>query len=168
MAELTQERLKEVIDYSPILGLFWHIKARGGVKVGDVAGSKDNKGYIRIGIDGRLHKAHRLAWLYVHGEWPPDQIDHENNDTSDNRLFNLRLASNGQNRANSRKKTSSIYKGVRWRAQSRKWHTQIGKDGQNHHVGLFDSPVDAARAYDAKAIELFGEYAKTNFGDQTQ
>ena len=167
MTELTQERLREVIDYSPILGLFWHIKARRGVKVGSVAGSKHSHGYVCIRIDGRRYYAHRLAWLYVHGQFPPDdiEIDHENNIKYDNRLSNLRLATRSQNEANSRKRAdnTSSYKGVVWHKRNRKWRAQIHKDRKCCFLGHFDDPAEAAKAYDEAAIKQYGDFAYLNF-----
>ena len=84
---LTAERLREVLDYDPDTGVFTRkVRTASSVKVGDVAGSLNGKGYIRIRVDGRLYFAHRLAWLYVHGEWPVDQVDHINGIKNDNRI----------------------------------------------------------------------------------
>ena len=162
---LTHERLYEVLDYSPILGLFWWLKSRGTKKAESVAGTKRPDGYIQIQIDDRLYLAHRLAWLYVHGEWPPEEIDHKNNDPSDNRLANLRLATDSQNQANTPKQAhnTSGFKGVSWFRRDRKWRAEIQKDGKSRHLGYFADPVDAARAYDAKAKELHGDFARLNF-----
>jgi len=97
---LTAERLREVVTYDPLTGIFrWRV-TRGCAKAGAVAGGPEKKGYLRISIDGRRFKAHRLAWLYVKGCWPVDQIDHENGRNADNRFDNLREANNPLNSAN--------------------------------------------------------------------
>jgi hypothetical protein len=93
---LTREQLKEALDYNPDTGLFtWKKlpKAAHRKKVGEIAGSHDEKGYIRIGINGTVYKSHRLAWLYVYGQWPSKIIDHVNGVNDDNRISNLRDSS---------------------------------------------------------------------------
>lgn len=91
---LTQARLKELFHYDKETGAFTHIKARRGVRVGKILGCLANNGYLVIRADGKLYLAHRLAWMYVHGAFPPDQLDHINRMRTDNRLCNLRLATN--------------------------------------------------------------------------
>jgi len=139
--ELTQERLKEVLSYSPDSGVFVWIKNRFGVIVGRVAGNvSGNRGYRRIKIDGRLYLAHRLAWLYMHGEWPKDEIDHINISRDDNRICNLREATRLQNSRNKklRSDNSTGMKGVYWHGQSKKWQASAGLDGKLIYLGLFD------------------------------
>lgn len=93
------------------------------------------------------------------------EIDHINGNGLDNRRFNLRLVTHQQNSQNSKLRTdnTSGYKGVGWSPQKNKWYAKIVKDGKQIHVGFFDDPVLAAKAYDRKARELFGESARTNF-----
>src|SRR5260370_40019772 len=96
--ELTQERLHSLLDYDPDSGVFrWKCSCdhgrRGRRSAGDVAGGwagGRNSAYWMIGIDYRRYLAHRLAWFYVHGEWPPHQIDHIDLDKTNNTLVNLR------------------------------------------------------------------------------
>lgn len=91
MVELTQERLKELLNYNAATGKFtWAVTRRGYAKIGSEAGRVNNKGYREISVDGKRYKAHRLAWLYVHGNWPKDQIDHIDRVRDNNSISNLR------------------------------------------------------------------------------
>ena len=92
--KISQERLMEVLDYSPDTGIFIRkLRTSTRVKVGDVVGCLDANGYLRIGIDGKQFWAHRLAWIYVHGDNIGDaKIEHINKDFTDNRICNLRLS----------------------------------------------------------------------------
>jgi hypothetical protein len=91
------KRVHELLSYEPRFGyFFWKIN-RGSSKAGDVAGSVCPDGYRLIKVDGKSYKAHRLAWLMTHGEWPAEQIDHINGVRTDNRIVNLREASKKQN-----------------------------------------------------------------------
>ena len=89
---LTQARLKKLLSYNTDTGEFrWRVTRRGAARAGSVAGCVRHDGYVRIAIDGKRYLAHRLAWLYVHGELVPE-LDHANGVRSDNRLDNLRPA----------------------------------------------------------------------------
>jgi hypothetical protein len=99
---LTQQRLRELLHYDPLTGLFTRLVAASNAPAGSAAGSLANIGYLRISVDGARYLAHRLAWLYVHGEWPQQEIDHINGDKIDNRIANLRDASRGVNCQNIR------------------------------------------------------------------
>lgn len=120
---ITATRLRELLHYDPETGLFTWKVARQGTRAGAFAGAL-NHGYLRITIDWRHYPAHRLAWLYMTGEWPADLIDHINLVSDDNRFVNLRQATRAQNMHNSarpRTNTSGV-KGVsryagRWKAQ---------------------------------------------------
>jgi len=157
---ITQVRLKELFHYDPDTGIFTARTRRRGSKnrIGDVVGSPEPNGYVRITIDNETHRQHRLAWLYMTGEWPKEEIDHENLDKSDNRWTNLREATHLQNRVNRpcRPDNKSGFKGVSAHTATGRWRATI-----NHkHLGLFDSPAEAAAAYRAEAARLFGEFAR--------
>ena len=96
---------------------------------------------------------------------PPCQVDHKNRDTLDNRKENLRLANSKKNAQNRKVRADSAtgYKGVYWRAGRNKYRVVIRSEGKSKVVGHFSDPVQAARAYDKAALELFGEYACLNF-----
>ncbi len=146
---LTQSRLKELLRYDPDTGVFTWAVRRHGVRIGDVAGGVDFYGYLCIKIDGRLYKAHRLAWLYVYGKWPADQMDHINGVCDDNRLRNLREATHAQNEQNRALNANNVsgYPGVSWHKRDRKWQSQIGFEGRGKHLGYFDDPESAYAAY---------------------
>lgn len=97
---LTAERLRELLTYDPETGEFRWRYTRGCRARGQIAGTVTCLGYLTIAIDGRKYKAHRLAWLHVHGEWPYPEIDHINRIKLDNRLVNLRRATRAENNAN--------------------------------------------------------------------
>ena len=115
---LTQVKLKTYLEYTPDTGLFvWKIKLSNSIGKGSVAGSEDAYGYIQIELLGFAYKAHRLAWFYMTGEWPKDQLDHENRVRNDNRWNNLREASqtqNSQNQSTSYNTTSGLKGAYKW------------------------------------------------------
>ena len=116
----------------------------------------------RIEIDGnrKLVYMHRIIM-----DAPKDrQIDHKNGDGLDNQRSNLRFCTNGQNQHNRRKgKGTSKYKGVHWLKDNKRWRASIGFNKKLINLGCYDNETDAAKAYDRKALELFGEFARTNF-----
>src|SRR6266446_8705973 len=118
--EVELEFLKKNIKYDPVTGHFTWIKKRKGRNhaIGSKAGYTDAYGYLTIGINYKIYKAHRLAWLYMTGKWPKNFIDHINRDPSDNRWENLREATRSQNQINSKVPSSSKLgiKGIRLRS----------------------------------------------------
>lgn len=161
---LTQDRLKELFSYDPDTGIFVPLtKRKGVVPSTQHVGWKKSGGYILITVDGRVHRAHRLAWLYVYGTWPTLHIDHIDGNPANNRISNLREAEVWQNMANSKKPhtNTSGYKGVQWHKGAQKWMSQIRVNGRTIYLGLFDDPAEAHAAYCAKAQETKGEFART-------
>jgi hypothetical protein len=92
------------------------------------------------------------------------QVDHKNHITLNNQQSNLRIATASQNASNSRAKKNgkSKYLGVCWHTQNNKWQAAIVKDRKSEYIGLFKNEIDAAKAYNAKALELHGEFANLN------
>lgn len=160
---LTLARLRELLAYDPETGVFtWRVN-RGAKRAGDVAGNKNCVlGYVLIGIDYRTYLAHRLAWLYMTGEWPADEVDHWDLDGANNRWVNLREATKGENGANrpAPANNTSGYKGVYWHARAGRWMAQIMKNQRSLYLGLHDTREEAAAAYLAAASKEFGEFAR--------
>lgn len=96
---------------------------------------------------------------------PRQQVDHKNGNGLDNQKSNLRVCTISQNNANKKKRPgqSSQFKGVSWNKTRKRWQAFIKKEGRSMFIGYFDDETTAAKAYDAKAIELFGEFARPNF-----
>jgi hypothetical protein len=154
---ITYDRLKEVLAYDPITGVFiWIIDRPGKAKKGTISGSLNNERYRLISIDAVSYKAHRLAWLYIHGELPKTLLDHINGNRDDNRIINLRLCTdkeNSHNRVNINKNNTSKYMGVSWHPQLKRWWARIGLNGRNISLGTFECPKEAYEAYlNAKQI----------------
>jgi hypothetical protein len=147
---LDQARLKDLLHYDPLTGVFiWKVRIGNQIK-GAIAGSTDSHGHRQISIDGRKQMAHRLAWLYVYGELPTDDIDHINHVKSDNWIKNLRAVTrtvNAQN-ASLRKNNSSGFTGIRQR-KSGKWIARIYVNCQHIFLGTFDTGNEAIVARQA-------------------
>lgn len=163
MTKLSQTRLRALLDYDPVSGNFrWRVKSNSRIKIGTVAGQTDNRGYKRIRIDGLLHLAHRLAWLYVHGVWPSGFVDHHDLNPSNNAIANLRLATFSTNAANQRlsSRNSSGFKGVYFHRRAAKFCAVIMVNRNTRYLGLFDTAEAAHAAYCEAAREHFGEFAR--------
>jgi HNH endonuclease/AP2 domain len=146
---ITQDRLKYWLYYNEIAGEFnWLVSPRNGIKDYDVAGTFQN-GYIRIRVDGKKYLAHRLAFLYMTGEWPKDQVDHINGIRDDNRWCNLRNCTNSENKMNTRLQANnkSGYKGVHWDNIQKKWRASCRVNTKLVNIGRFDNIEDAYKSY---------------------
>ncbi len=159
---LTADGLRSVLDYDAETGNFHWKVTRGRAIAGAQTGYKNARGYLIIRIDGKNYKAHRLAWLYVTGEWPANQIDHINNNPGDNRFCNLREATHSENMMNKSRyaNNKSGFKGVHLHKQSKRWRARIRIDNKNISLGLFDTPQLAYAAYCSAAYKLHGEFAR--------
>jgi hypothetical protein len=155
---LTAEILRELLDYDPETGVFTWLAGR---RAGKIAGGFRSDGYHTISIgSSRRYFAQRLAFLYVYGRWPAEDVDHIDGNPSNNAIVNLREATRSQNLQNkrSRSNTSSGLKGVTW--QGRKWVARIKRDGRNDYLGSFKTAEEAHAAYCAAAREAYGEFAR--------
>ena len=146
---LTAERLRSVLHYEPETGIFTRkVSTSPRIKVGDAAGCPGGHGYLQIRVQNRKYLAHRLAWLYVYGEWPKDQLDHINRNRSDNRIANLREVTNKQNMQNASKssRNTSGHPGAYWLKQSSKWVAKITHNYKLIHLGCFNTIEEAIAA----------------------
>lgn len=146
---LNQDTLRRLLRYDPETGVFtWLVSTGRRCKIGDVAGSVDSHGQRVIGVQGRNYKAHRLAWLYMTGAWPEDQIDHRNGERADNRWANLRDATHSLNQQNQRKARANNRTGLLGvRARQGKFEAAIGAGGKQKYLGSFSTPEEAHAAY---------------------
>jgi hypothetical protein len=147
---LTVEQLKDALTYDPNTGEFiWKIRPSKAIKAGDVAGCVEKRiGYITIGIKGHIYKAHRLAWLYMYGDWPKGLIDHINGKKNDNRISNLRdvfADGNSQNVRKPNSRNKSGFMGVIW--FQNKWRASISVNGKSKWLGDFNTPEKAHQVY---------------------
>lgn len=148
---ITQEQLKNLLNYDPETGVFTRQLMNGF----EIAGSIDSFGHRQIQIGSKRHMAHRLAWLYVFGKFPNFEIDHINGDPDDNRISNLRLATRKQNMENRKLhvNNTSGYRGITWHRN--KWEARVSHHGKRIHVGNFDNLQEAVNAAKTAREQLF-------------
>ena len=154
---LTQKQLKEFLDYDKETGSFYRKVSQGSAKVGSFAGGVNGYGYIRISINCRCYLAHRLAWLWVYGSWPINNIDHIDHNPLNNRICNLRdttKSENAQNQIKARIHNGCGKLGVSFFKRSGKFRATITLNGKWKHLGYFTTAEKAHTAYLAKKREL--------------
>lgn len=136
------------LTYDSKTGVFtWTNEAPKKV-AGKLANAKDKLGYVCLKIDGVMYKAHRLAWLFVHGVMPSGHIDHINGDPSDNRIVNLRDVSHAINIQNERKARSNNKSGLLGVSPNGcKWRSEIRVCGKKINLGTYVTPQEAHQAY---------------------
>ena len=158
---ITQERLKELLSYDPLTGVFiWRVD-RYRVKAGDRAGSiSPSTGYRVIRVLQKNYGEHRLAWFYMKGEWPLAEIDHEDLNRQNNKWSNLRSATSSQNKTN-RRARGAYPKGVSFHKPSWLFTSRIYGSGQQISLGCFKTAEAAHQAYCAAAPKYHGEFART-------
>lgn len=166
--DITAEYVRSRLHYDPDTGVFtWKPKpvrfeysridnAWNSREVGTVAGGPSKHGALAISIDNVHYASHRLAWLYMTGEWPPQGIDHKNGIPSDNRWENLRPAGQSENAQNTaiRSDNTSGHTGVSWSNQAGKWYAYINVRGKMRGLGYHVDKQDAINAYLKAKAEL--------------
>lgn len=148
--DLTQDRLQEILKYSPESGEFRWVCPRLDALSRQRAGFETSSGYWAINISKIRFFAHRLAWLYVHGKWPDGDIDHLNGDKLDNRLSNLRDVPRRTNSENQREGRRGGLLGTAFHKSSGKWRAVIGVNYTQRTLGYFDTAEQAHEAYKAE------------------
>jgi len=160
-----------LLTYDEKTGHFTWTQDRYRPVAGEIAGTVKPNGYRVIVVAGRICRAHRLAWLFVHGDLPPRHmdIDHINGVRDDNRISNLRIATRGENLANARSKSAtSKYRGIGFDRERQKWLMQVKGPTGKRIVKRYPTEIEAARAYDSAATELWGSFARLNFPTNAQ
>jgi hypothetical protein len=153
---LTAEYLREVLHYTPETGVFTRRRGGGGMHCGDIAGwiAKRRSGqHLEISVNNRKYKAHRLAWLYIHGAWPNGGVDHIDRNPLNNAISNLREATQTQNMAN------VAAAGCTFDAAHDRFRAQIRSGGKNIYLGLFDTAEAASAVYQEAAKRIRGKFA---------
>jgi hypothetical protein len=159
---ITQERLRELVKYDEVTGLFTWNKQRPKCVIGCVAGRIGVYGYIQIRIEGKTYTAHRLAFLYVTGSFPVNQVDHINGVKNDNRWSNLRAATHYQNQCNRlpQGNNTSGVPGVYFERSVNKWTAAVKANGKLHFLGRFSNKEDAVHAVRVARPKLHGDFAR--------
>lgn len=152
---MDQETVRHLFDYQDGQLIWKNPCARSKAKAGQRAGTLTPKGYRQVGVDWRLHMEHRLVFLWHHG-YSPTQIDHINQDRSDNRIENLRAATPAQNSANTalRANNTSGMRGVRWDSLRKKWKVDVHANGRS----VFSARFDDVELAELVSIEARNKY----------
>jgi len=173
---MNKSLLMELVTYNKDDGkFFWNVRPRDHFnsdrdhKIWNTKHSlseirnPDKRGYLYLNLNGKRYPLHKLAWLYVYGHYP-NVVDHKNRKVNDNRIENLRVASNADNVRNQslKKSNTSGFKGVHFSKQKNKWIANIRTDTGRVHLGFFSCKLEAAKAYDNAAYKYHGEFAMTN------
>ncbi len=157
---ITQQRLKEVLNYDCETGIFIWLLNHGKRAYGRKAGTINTDGYHVIRVDGVQYMASNLAWLYMTGEWPTNQIDHSDLNGSNTKWNNLRLATQQQNNFNRgiAKNNTSGFKGVN---KVRNGYTAVIQFNKKKiRLGLYKTAEEASAAYESKAFELANQFMR--------
>lgn len=173
-AELNQDLLRSILDYNPDTGVFtWKVN-RPRVRAGDEAGCEvryRNTLYRKIRIWGKNYMVHRLAFLWMTGVWPPEEVDHKDRNTLNNVWANLRHASKSENQRNRsvRVDSSTGVKGVRKQksahgSKAEYYVATIRAGGERLYLGSFKTARGAGTAYKNAAKAYHKDFARTEKG----
>ena len=157
--------LRVLFDYDSISGIFTRkITTSNVAKKGSIAGSLNDSGYLIILVNGHKYRAHRLAWLYCFDEFPNGIIDHIDGNRTNNRLDNLREATNTENLYNSKIRSDNTtgYKGVSIDKRSNRYRAYITINKKVKSLGYYATALEASEAYVKAAKELHKEFYNEN------
>lgn len=160
MKDIAQELVVSLFNYNPLSGILsWKVDRRR-VKAGDICGSPDTKGYLRVGINGRRYRVHTIIILFVYG-FISEQVDHFDMIEDNNRLSNLRPCTKNQNQHNKKtnRNNTSGFKNVYWNKSCNKWQVQVGLNGKDYNFGVFANIENAVKASISARIQLHGDFA---------
>lgn len=151
-ANLTPQRLRELLDYDPATGVFtWRMNSpRGGwMRAGKVAGTPHSQGYVFIRFDCQYYFAHRLAWFWLHGCWPEFHIDHVDGNRANNAAQNLRDVTQTVNMQNIKRAPRNSSNGILGASPHGKsgFCARIRIQGKTRYLGTFGSAEEAHQAY---------------------
>ena len=155
------DELKEYLSYNPETGHFVWIKDYYINKIGSSPKPTHSEGYLRVQFKGVRIFLHKVAFYWEHG-YVPDEVDHRDRDTSNNRIKNLRPATQQQNSCNKSSRGKSKYRGVYYHTNTGKWCASGRKFGKGYYLGIYKTEIEAAKAYNIWAKEAHGEYANLN------
>lgn len=170
---LTQAYLKERLHYNPDTGVFTWKRRPGNertINTWNTRYSGTEAGYVylhdkdgdlcyrKVSVDDHPYRLHRLAWMYVYGEYP-DRIDHIDGNGLNNKISNLRVISHGDNirKARIAKNNTSGFKGVFWRKDTERWAARSKVDGKYKSLGSYDTKEEAFAVYCRNVMEQTGE-----------
>lgn len=154
--------IRGVLRYGPKTGLLWWRASGSGRRLDIPAGTMHREGYVRIRYKNLAYGAHQLAWVITKGRWPKKQIDHRDTVRWNNRWANLRLATHGQNKQNGRRYKNNKSGFKRVSRKGKRWVAHISYGGKQYHLGVFDTPEEAAAVYSVAACEYHGAFARTS------
>ena len=158
---VTASQLREQVEYNPETGVFMRRVDCPRSPAGKRLGWRYPNGYLGFRVHTQKYLSHRLAWLYVYGEWPDGDIDHINGDRSDNRIANLRRATKSQNMANRlpQVNNTSGVRGVVFDKATGKWMAYMQKERQFINLGRYETKEAAGAARQAAFTAAFAEFA---------
>jgi len=159
-SNLTQDDVKKMFEYKDG-NLYWKTTKKTNL-LGKRVGYLQSNGYTRVNIKNKPKYLHRLIFLYHYGHWPSQQIDHIDGNPKNNRIENLREATNAQNNYNKTKcdRNTSGYKGVSWSKAANKWESYVTIDGKRKYLGIYENIQDAAKVASNARKKLHVEFAK--------
>ena len=156
---LSQDLLHELFEYRDGF-LYWKNSVGNQVVAGSKFGTMRNNGYLQGTINKKIHRVHRLIFLYHHG-FLPELLDHIDGDRANNKIENLRIANKSQNSFNAKisSKNTSGVKGVSWNKQKEKWKAECQHYKKRKHIGYFQTIEDAKNAVEFYRVSVHGEFA---------